>query len=147
MATSDKVEEAWNVQYQVLDLTDSHPAVAVGVQDILNGRERFIGRDAHNARSVYVTASGPISWKAERPAYWTAGLGNGRFRRGFVGVSVPLDDHWKVVGEYDSFGTNLGVAWGLNGADSDRKFDVMGYVGYTDLKRPVLGISTTFRSR
>ena len=144
-ATSDKIEEAWNLQYQVLPLTETHPAVAVGVQDIFNERERFIGHNPHNARSLYVTATGPISREAERPIYWTAGWGNGRFRRGFVGLSAPLDDHWKLVGEYDSFNPNLGLAWGLNGADTARKFDVLGYFGYTDLKRPVLGISFTFR--
>ncbi len=146
-ATSDKIEEAWSLQYQILPLTESHPALAVGVQDVFNERERFIGQAPHNARSIYVTATGPVSREAERPIYWTAGWGNGRFRRGFVGVSAPLSDHWQLVGEYDSFTPNLGVAWGLNGRETERNFDALGYFGYNDFKRPTLGFSFTFRNQ
>ena len=144
-ATSNRIEETWNAQYQVLPLTSKYPAVAVGVQDLTNERERFQRRDSHNGRSIYVTATGPINREAARPIYWTAGWGNGRFRRGFVGVAVPLSDHLKVVGEYDSFNPNVGLAWGLNGDKTDRKWDVIGYFGYTDLKHPLLGVSTTLR--
>jgi hypothetical protein len=33
----------------------------------------------------------------------------------------------------------------MNGLQTDRRWDLMGYFGYTDLKRPVLGLSATFR--
>ena len=137
-------EEAWNAQYQVLKGSESRPAIAVGVQDALNERERFNPRDHHNARSFYVTATGPISQATWRPAYWTAGIGNGRFRRGFLGVTVPVSDHVRLLGEYDSFNPNAGVAWGLNGLDTEKKWDVMGYFGYTDLKRPVVALTMTY---
>ncbi len=145
MATGNKIEEAWNLQWQFCNLQEKRPALAVGVQDVLNARERYIGQANHNARSVYLTATGELSLTTERPMYWTAGWGNGRFRRGFVGTSVAVTDHWRVVGEYDSFAPNLGVAWGLNGLQSEREWDVMGYFGYTNLKRPMLGITATFR--
>jgi hypothetical protein len=144
-ATSDKIEEAWNLQYQFLNATERRPALALGAQDIFNERERYIGQARHNARSLYLTATGALSQATWRPIYWTAGWGNGRFRRGFVGLSAPVSDHWRLVGEYDSFNANAGLAWGMNGLQTDRRWDLMGYFGYTDLKRPVLGLSATFR--
>ena len=143
-ATSNKIEECFNGQIQVLAGHDTRPAIAVGVQDAGNERQRFIHQNAHNARSVYATATGAFSQATWRPIYWTLGLGNGRFRRGFAGVSVPFTDHLKLVAEYDSFNPNLGLAFGVNGHDTDRHWELLGYAGLTDLKYPLLGLTATF---
>jgi len=144
MATGTKIEEAWNLQYQIRDGFEGRTAVALGVQDLFNERERYIKQSPHNARSLYLTATGPLKQATWRPLYWTAGWGNGRFRRGFAGLSLPINDHWRGVVEYDSFNVNAGVAWALNGADTERDFDLIGYFGMTRLKRPVVGLTLTY---
>lgn len=144
MATGTKIEEAWNLQYQVRDGFEGRTALAVGVQDLFNERERYIKQNPHNARSLYLTATGPLKQATWRPIYWTAGWGNGRFRRGFAGLSIPVSDHWRGVVEYDSFNVNAAVAWALNGAQTERDFDLLGYFGMTRLKRPVIGLTLTY---
>ena len=144
-ATGTKIEEAWHAQYQVLPLTEGRPAVAIGVLDLFNERERFIGQSLHNARSIYVTATGSLRQATWRPIYWTAGWGTGRFRNGFAGLSVPVSDRVRVVAEYDSFDPNVGVAFGLNPLGTDERWNAVGYFGYTNLKQPMLGLTCTLR--
>ncbi|HEY3397259.1 MAG TPA: hypothetical protein VGM19_06305 [Armatimonadota bacterium] len=145
-ATSDKGEGATSFQYQLVAAGERTPAVALGVMDVFNERDRYVRHPSHDARSFYATATTRLLQMDWRPVYLTAGWGNGRFRRGFGGFSVPLNDNFKVVAEYDGFGPNAGVAWSLNGAYNEKSsFDVIGYVGYTDLKRPALGLSVTFK--
>lgn len=143
-ATSNKIEEAWNGQVQILPGEDTHPAIAVGCMDVGNERQEFNPGASHNARSFYVTASGALAAATWQPIYWTLGFGNGRFRHGFGGLSIPLANHFKLAAEYDSLGTNVGVAWGLNGHETERHWDILGYAGFTDMKQPTLGLSLSF---
>jgi hypothetical protein len=146
MCTGLTGEGCWNAQYEVSGppSDDSRtPAISVGCQDVLNERNRFPG-DSHNARSLYAVATGPIPEATWRPIYWTVGWGNGRFRNGLAGLQVPVDDHFKVVGEWDSFNLNAGLAYGLNGAGTAKKYDVIAYAGMTALKHPVLGLTFTW---
>ena len=143
-ATSGHVEESWNGQVQLLRGDGPRPAVSVGVMDIGDERQDFNPGAKHNARSEYVTTSGALSEATWRPIYWTLGLGDGRFRRGFGGLSVPIDDHFKLAAEYDSLGINAGVAWGLNGGQTAQHWDLLGYFGFTKLKQPTFGLTATF---
>jgi hypothetical protein len=143
-ATSDKFEEAWNGQVQILRGRDTRPAISLGCLDVGNERQEFNPGAQHNARSVYVTATGAFPQATWQPIYWTLGFGNGRFQHGFGGLSIPLANHFKLAAEYDSLGTNVGVAYGLNGYETDRHWDLLAYFGYTDLKEPTLGLTATF---
>ena len=113
------------------------------MQDFLNERNRRPS-DHHNARSFYAVATAQLPGSDWRPIYWTLGWGNGRFRNGIAGLQVPVNDNFKVIGEWDSFNINAGVAWGLNGAQNKTHEDVMAYAGMTALKHPVLGLTFTF---
>lgn len=147
MMTGATKEGCWNAQVQVFgprEDDDTRPALALGCQDLFNERNRFPG-EHHNARSVYAVVTGPFPEATWRPIYWSVGWGDGRFQKGFAGLQVPVDDHWKVVGEWDSFNLNAGLAWGLNGMSNPERSDVIAYGGLTDLKHPVLGLTWTWR--
>jgi hypothetical protein len=143
MATGADYAEAWNLQYQLAGGDEDSIAWAVGIQDLLNERERYPG-EHHNARSVYVTATGRIQEATWKPIYWTLGVGNRRFNGPFGGLSVPLDDHLRTALEYDGFQPNVGLAYGVNGDQSDKPFEAIGYFGYSGLERPVVGITFTW---
>jgi hypothetical protein len=146
MPTGVTMEGCWNLQVQLTGNSDPDsrtPAIAVGVQDLFNERDRAI-KHSHSARSVYAVATGVLPEATWRPIYWTAGIGNGRFKNGFAGLAVPIDDHFKLVGEWDSFNVNAGLAWGLNGADSETHSDIIAYAGETRLKYPVIGLTFTW---
>jgi hypothetical protein len=143
-ATSSKIEEAYDGQIQVLAGHGNHAAISLGVLDAGDERQEWNPGAPHNARSVYVTATGGIPAATWQPLYWTVGIGNGRFRNAFAGLSVPLANHIKLAAEYDGYGANIGLAYGLNGHETEHHWDVIGYLGYTDLKNPTLGLTTTF---
>jgi hypothetical protein len=146
MKTGEASEGCWNVQVEVFGPQsddDERPALALGCQDVFNERNRFPG-DHHNSRSVYAVLTGAFPEATWRPIYWSVGWGDGRFQNGFAGVQVPVDDHFKVIGEYDSFNLNAGLAWGLNGMDNPEHSDVIAYGGMTALKHPVLGLTFTW---
>ena len=75
METGDDWVSAYNVQVQVMRETFGHPAVAIGVQDILSQRERVIGGH-HGARSAYVVITGKIG-DPDKPTYMSLGWGGG----------------------------------------------------------------------
>jgi hypothetical protein len=146
MATGNTWEGCWNAQWQVLGPTGPEsfkPAVAVGVQDLFDERNGPL-TEHHSARSFYAVMTGSLPQATWRPIYWTVGIGDGRFKNGIAGLNVPIDDHFKLIGEWDSFNVNAGVAWGLNGAQNEKSMDVIGYAGETDLQYPVLGLTLTW---
>ena len=145
MDTGTDMAEAWNLQVQVVPGSEERVALAVGVIDALNEREKYWD-EHHNARSVYATATGRFRPADRRPVYWTLGLGSGRFDSVvFGGVSVPADDHLRLVAEWDGFGANLGAAYALNGAGNHRDWDAIGYLGWTNLQHPMVGLTFTWR--
>ncbi len=141
MATGSKVEEAYNFQYQLVPGDNGGWAFAVGVQDILNQRQRRLGV-MYGARSIYGVATRPVRDLFD--GYLTVGWGDGRFDSSpFGGVSVVLDETITVVAEYDGFNANAGLA--ISGLDPGGEEDwvVLAYFGYSDLDRPVVGLSIT----
>jgi len=135
---------AYNFQFQIMPETAKRPAVAIGVNDILNQRQKVLGIP-YGARSIYVTST----WKAgspDQPYYVTAGWGGGRFDSGpFGGMSYGLSDHITALIEYDGLNTNAGLAYGLAGRSaSDSRWNGIGYIGYSDLDRPVIGGCITY---
>ena len=142
MVTGTDICPAYNIQIQVMAETFDHPAVAVGVQDILNQRQRMVGHP-HGARSAYAVITGKIG-PAERPTYITLGWGGGRFSSSpFGGISMPLSNMATLVGEYDGFNTNAGLAWSLLSRPAQRQWGAIGYLGWSDLERPVVGFTLT----
>lgn len=145
MDTGSDHAQAFNIQIQVAGGGENGPAVAIGSQDVFNMREDYVG-NPHGARSIYIVATAALPQATWRPIYWTLGWGDGRFNsHPFGGLSVPISDHLRAVGEYDGFNVNGGVAYGVHGADSEKPADIIGYFGYSDLARPVLGLTFTWR--
>ena len=141
MAAGSEVEEAYNFQYQLVSGDNGNWALAVGVQDILNQRQDYVG-SPYGARSIYGVATRPIPGLFN--GYLTVGWGDGRFDSSpFGGVSVVLDDTLTLVAEYDGFDVNAGLA--VSGIDPGGEQDwiALAYLGYSDLDRPVVGFSIT----
>lgn len=95
-------------QISVVDETEGVPAVAVGIQDMLEKEE--------DSRSLYLVATKQFSLGG-RTMFGSAGFGNGRFlSRPFVGASAPLGDQINVVVEWDAFQLNVGALWRPGGS-------------------------------
>lgn len=108
--------KAVNGQIGVLEETESRPAVAVGVQDILMKEDE--------QRSVYVVATKQINL-FDRQAFASIGYGDGRFLdRPFGGLSVPLNDYFNVALEWDGFQLNSGL--GIRPGGKDGWFTILG---------------------
>jgi len=138
METGDDWCSSYNVQVQVMPETFGHPAVAVGVQDIWNQRQRVVGQP-YGARSAYAVITGVVG-PEDRPAYISLGWGGGRFGSSpFGGLSMHVADRLAVVAEYDGFNTNAGAAY--NFLPSQQKMAAIGYLGWSDLDRPVVGLT------
>ncbi len=142
MATGSDLCEAYNFQFQLAPGDEDRWAFAVGVQDILNQREDRVG-DPHGARSFYGVATKPITDPFK--GYLTLGWGDGRFDNSpFAGLSIPLDNTLTLVTEYDGCHTNAGLAISGLGQDSEGEdWIALGYIGYSDLDRPVIGFTLT----
>ena len=145
MATGDDYAPAQNVQVQLMGETFEHPAVAVGIQDIQDNRQRAVGTP-HGARSVYVVVTGRIG-QGDRPSHVSLGWGGGRFgSTAFGGISVPISTQATFVGEYDGLNTNAGLAYSLVSAPERQPWGAVAYLGWSDLERPMIGFTITRRN-
>jgi len=146
MATGTDIAEAYNFQYQLVDGGQRDWALAVGVQDILNQRQNYVG-DPHGARSIYGVATRPLDLFGD--SYLTIGWGGGRFDSSpFGGLSVPLTGGLTLVTEYDGMQVNAGLALSGLGRSAEeysesQKWIALAYFGYSDLDRPVVGLVIT----
>jgi hypothetical protein len=138
----DNFDAAYNLQVQVLKESEQRPGVSVGVLDMLNQREEFLGTPPGDsgARTFYVAATKRVGAE-ENPLHVTVGWGSDRYNnRPFFGVCYDAHDRVKVLGEYDGYSFNAGVgAEVLGGRDREDALTV--YVGATALNRLVLGVS------
>ncbi len=140
--TGDDWASAYNIQVQVMAESFERPALAVGIQDVLNQRERVVGQP-HGALSPYVVITGRIG-PPEQPMYMSLGWGGGRFGSSPIGgLSMPASDQLTVVAEYDGFNTNAGVAYSLHSRRAQRDWGIIGYFGLSDLERPIVGFTFT----
>jgi len=146
MATESHVSEAYNFQYQLVDGGLRGWALAIGVQDILNQRQDYAG-DPYGARSIYGVATRPLDLFGD--SYLTVGWGNGRFGTSpFGGLSIPVTGGLTLVTEYDGMQVNAGLALSGLGRSAEeysesQKWIALGYFGYSDLDRPVVGLVIT----
>ncbi len=146
MATGTDIAEAYNFQYQLVDGGQRGWALAVGVQDILNQRQNYVG-DPHGARSIYGVATRHLDLLGD--SYLTIGWGDGRFGSNpFGGLSVPVTGGLTLVTEYDGMQVNAGLALSGLGQSTEeysenQKWILLGYFGYSDLDRPVVGLVVT----
>ena len=147
MATGTDIAEAYNFQYQICTGGDNSWAAAIGVQDILNQRNDYVG-DPYGARSIYGVATRPISGLFF-DGYLSLGWGDNRFGSNpFGGLSTELTDRLTLVTEYDGMQVNAGLA--ISRLDrtqkafaESQKWIVLGYFGYSGLDRPVVGVVLT----
>ncbi len=146
MATGTDIAEAYNFQYQLVDGGQRAWALAVGVQDILNQRQNYVG-DPYGARSIYGVATRPLDLFGD--SYLTVGWGDGRFGSSpFGGLSVPVTGGLRLVTEYDGMQVNAGLALSALGRSADeyserQRWIALGYFGYSGLDRPVVGLVIT----
>ncbi|MDH7603071.1 MAG: YjbH domain-containing protein [Armatimonadota bacterium] len=128
--------KALSFQVQVCEEASSRPAIAFGVQDVLNKEE-----STGEARALYAVAT--KSYRiGERPLYLTLGYGSGRFlNRPFVGTSMPLNDRFNVFLEYDGFQLSEALAWRPEG-----RFGALTILaGYNNRSGPLVGANWTQR--
>lgn len=105
MQTSGVLSEskAVNLQMGFLRETETRPALAVGVQDLL-------GKEA-NGQSIYLVATKRFQ-AGSRTLYGTFGYGGGRFLDlPIAGVSMPLGESFNVAAEWDGYQINTGFGW------------------------------------
>ncbi|MCE5198837.1 MAG: hypothetical protein ABFD54_11520 [Armatimonadota bacterium] len=85
------------------------PALAFGVQDILNKEHATTGR------SYYWSATKSVQLDGHN-AYATLGFGTGRFlKRVFTGISMPYGDRTNLISEWDGYQINAGVTYRPSG--------------------------------
>ena len=99
-------------QLMLLEETSKTPAVAFGVQDILDKERTTTGR------SFYAVATKSYNIRG-RSVYATIGYGDERFlNRVFLGVSTPINDRLNLALEHDAFQVNVGLGWKPGGHSS-----------------------------
>lgn len=105
-----------NVLVQLAPETDSVPALAVGIQDISNARER----------SPFLVATKQL--RASRPLFATLGVGRGRFSGStlFGGISYSPTNRVSLSTEYDGLQLNIGAGFAVT-----RRFSLL--ASYNDL--------------
>lgn len=129
-----------HVQWQVQDETHDLPAIAVGIFDMFDNRERRY-REPHGTRSYYIVAT-RRSQESERPLYVTVGYGNGRFRnRAFSAVSWYPNDRFNLGFEYDGMVPRPHLAYSVA---QQASWDFTAAVAWPNFERPTLGFSLSF---
>ena len=143
MATSKDIETLMGVQFELCPQTSSRPSIAVGVSDLL--KMRGPRDNPHSTRSAYIVATTEFT-HMPMPTFLTIGYGNRRYNSRPIGaLSIQPWERWKVIGEYDGFGTNLATAYRLWRTDHDG-WNAMAYAQYQNMAFPGLGFTIT-RSR
>ena len=140
MPTAIKWEPMQNIQQQFMAEGPRQPAIAFGIQDIFENRDRYLNAPdhVHDTRSPYVVATKRFGQEAN-PFHVTLGWGSGRFNNSFFGgVSWRMHEHFTLMAEYDGFNPNAGVAFDLSGPLWK---DTVGFVGLVDMERPTVGIT------
>ena len=96
-------DAVYNALLQLAPETSSVPAIAIGVQDIDNGRER----------SPFLVATKQL--RAARPLFATLGVGRGRFAGStiFGGISYSPADRVSLDAEYDGLQLNVGAGYAV----------------------------------
>jgi hypothetical protein len=107
-------DSVWNIQYTVPGEREGW-RLGVGVQDLVGGGGSAgdlpsvpgdpLG-DRRSSRSLYVVATREL----QPGIYASLGTGTRRFSGVFGNVSAQVAPRWKLLGEYDAFNVNWGVA-------------------------------------
>ena len=130
---------AFHLQWQVGDESGDRPAIAIGVVDILDQREAR-HNIPHGARSFYVVATKKVA-AGDKPAYVSAGLGDGRFNdRPFGALTWYPSQNLNVGIEYDGRMPRPYAAISMGGRHG---YTAALAVGWSDFDRPNLGFMIT----
>jgi len=131
--------KAVNAQVQLTRESANSPALAVGVQDILD-KEHGDFSDAHNTGAGYYAVATKAFGVGGRTLYGTLGYGTGRFLdKPFGGLCAPVSDHLSLAAEYDGFQLNAGLGWRPGGRFSETTI----LAGYNAEAGPLVGVQTT----
>jgi len=128
-----------NLQWQVLPEDLEKPAVAIGILDIFDQRQKRGGING-GARSFYATATRQVS-HGDQPAYASIGIGDGKFNGLFGAVTwYPAD--WVNLGfEYDGRIERPHAAFRVY--ENDGLTAAVG-AAWSNFDRPVVGFSLTY---
>lgn len=97
--------KAVSLQTTLINEKGNVPAIAFGVQDLLNKEHSTTGRTYYGVATKSIQLAG-------RPAFVSLGFGDSRFlNQPFGGLSVPLGDKWNAIAEYDGFQPNVGATF------------------------------------
>lgn len=109
-------DAVYNALVQLAPETNTIPAIAIGVQDVSNQRER----------SPFLVATKQL--RATRPLFATLGVGRGRFAGStlFGGLSYSPANRVSLSGEYDGLQLNVGAGYAFTS-----RFSVL--AAYNDL--------------
>lgn len=143
MPTAVTWEPIQNLQQQFMAEGAHQPAVAFGIVDIFENRDRYLNAPdrLHDTRSPYVVATKQFG-DENAPVHVSLGWGTGRFNDSFFGgVSWRMHEEFTVMAEYDGFNPNAGVAFDLSNVLGG---DTVGFVGLVDLERPTVGITYVY---
>lgn len=103
--------KAVSLQLQCIKETDKTPAVAVGIQDLLNKEWKQYRQKMNTKVGYYAVATKKFDID-DKPIYTTLGYGAGKFlNRPFVGLSYPINNHLSIASEYDGYQINAGLGW------------------------------------
>ena len=95
--------KALSFQLSVIRETPKHPALAVGIQDLLEKEPRM--------QSLYFVTTKRFQF-VDRHLFATVGYGGGRFLDGpIAGVSTPLSESTNLALEWDGYQINSGLGW------------------------------------
>jgi hypothetical protein len=156
MPTSESWEPVQNLQQQFMAEGAQQPAVAFGMQDIFENRDRYVGAPnaLHDTDSPYVVATRQFGTERQ-PVYVTFGWGWGRFNSTFIGgVSWRAAEKLTIFGEYDGFNPNAGFAVDLSEWLVDDTILYFGLIdvlgtndeGETKTPRPVIGLTYVYEN-
>jgi len=137
------VDETWrntiNVQWQAQDETADKPAIAVGVFDIFEQRQKRY-RVNGGARSFYIAATRLVK-EGDQPLYATLGLGDGRFNGIFGGISWYPSERVNLGLEYDGRVPRPHAAYR---AYSNENLEELLWGGLTNFERPLIGFTVQY---
>jgi hypothetical protein len=127
--------KALSGQLQLVEETRRTPALALGVQDLLDKETKEYGDKFATGRAWYAVSTKGFT-VGVRKVYATLGWGKARYlEHFFFGLSAPINDHFTLAVENDGYQYNAALGWRPAGRDSN----VTMLVGYNQKAGPMFG--------
>ena len=134
-------DNVFNLHFEVpkkvnLDIYEEKTVTfGLGIQDIA-GDGGYRSEDDPDVNRNSTSVYGVATAKFMEDAYVSAGIGSGRFRRGFISASYGFKRYVKAFAEHDGYGFTYGLAVGEGG--------VIGQLGITDNDKAFFSLGVGF---